>query len=475
MTAAVLQSHIAGRWLGAKPAQQLRSAVNGQPVASTHAEGIDFGEAVHYARTSRPAQPAEARLPAARRDPASTRQIHHREQGSAVRRVGAHRRHAQRRLDRHRRRQRHAVRVLERRQQRAAVGQRGARGAGDPLEQEGRLRGHAHPGAAARRGGAHQRVQLSGVGPAREIRAHLSGRHAVHRQAGHRHQLPHRGAGALDRQVRTAARRRAAAGDRRHRRPARQARRPGRGHLHRQRRHRGQAARAPQHREALDPVQRRGRLAELRDPRARRDARRRGVRSLRQGGGARDDREGRPEVHRDPPRHRAARARRHRGRAAAQPPGQDRGGRPVERDRAHGRAGVARAGQRRGRARGRAHARRRDRVFGQGRLQPHRHRRGRGRVLRAHAAAGQGCGQPRRARRRSLRPGEHADAVRHARRGRGAGRARPRQPGGHAGHQRPRHCRAGGAADRRVARPPAGARPRSQRWNPPATAARCRA
>lgn len=49
---AVLQSHIAGRWLGAKPATQLRSAVNGQPVASTHAEGIDFGEALHHARTT---------------------------------------------------------------------------------------------------------------------------------------------------------------------------------------------------------------------------------------------------------------------------------------------------------------------------------------------------------------------------------------------------------------------------------------
>ena len=48
---AVLQSHIAGRWVGAKPATQLRSAVNGAPVASTHAEAIDFGEAVHYARS----------------------------------------------------------------------------------------------------------------------------------------------------------------------------------------------------------------------------------------------------------------------------------------------------------------------------------------------------------------------------------------------------------------------------------------
>jgi oxepin-CoA hydrolase / 3-oxo-5,6-dehydrosuberyl-CoA semialdehyde dehydrogenase len=51
MTAAVLQSHIAGRWLGTKPATQLRSAVNGQPVASTHAESIDFGEALHYAHS----------------------------------------------------------------------------------------------------------------------------------------------------------------------------------------------------------------------------------------------------------------------------------------------------------------------------------------------------------------------------------------------------------------------------------------
>ena len=42
----VLQSYIAGRWQGTKPAQALRSAVNGKPVASTHAETIDFGEAL---------------------------------------------------------------------------------------------------------------------------------------------------------------------------------------------------------------------------------------------------------------------------------------------------------------------------------------------------------------------------------------------------------------------------------------------
>ncbi len=50
MTAAVLQSFVASRWIGSKPAQVLRSAVNGQPVASTHAEALDFAEALHHAR-----------------------------------------------------------------------------------------------------------------------------------------------------------------------------------------------------------------------------------------------------------------------------------------------------------------------------------------------------------------------------------------------------------------------------------------
>ena len=45
-----LQSYIAGRWLGREAAQELRSAINGQVVARTHAEAIDFGEAVAHAR-----------------------------------------------------------------------------------------------------------------------------------------------------------------------------------------------------------------------------------------------------------------------------------------------------------------------------------------------------------------------------------------------------------------------------------------
>ena len=45
-----LQSYIAGRWIGQQAAQQLRSAINGQPVAATHSEAIDFAEALQYAR-----------------------------------------------------------------------------------------------------------------------------------------------------------------------------------------------------------------------------------------------------------------------------------------------------------------------------------------------------------------------------------------------------------------------------------------
>jgi len=45
-----LQSLIAGRWLGAEPAATLASAVDGRTVFHTHAETIDFAEAVHFAR-----------------------------------------------------------------------------------------------------------------------------------------------------------------------------------------------------------------------------------------------------------------------------------------------------------------------------------------------------------------------------------------------------------------------------------------
>ena len=45
-----LQSLIAGRWIGGEAAQALRSAVNGETVAYTHADPLDFDEAVMHAR-----------------------------------------------------------------------------------------------------------------------------------------------------------------------------------------------------------------------------------------------------------------------------------------------------------------------------------------------------------------------------------------------------------------------------------------
>src|SRR6478752_4337952 len=45
-----LQSLIGGRWVGREAAQSLRSAVNGDTVAYTHAEILDFGQAVLHAR-----------------------------------------------------------------------------------------------------------------------------------------------------------------------------------------------------------------------------------------------------------------------------------------------------------------------------------------------------------------------------------------------------------------------------------------
>jgi len=48
----VLQSFIAGQWLGKLPALTLRSSINGQPVAQTHEETIDFAAAVAHGRNA---------------------------------------------------------------------------------------------------------------------------------------------------------------------------------------------------------------------------------------------------------------------------------------------------------------------------------------------------------------------------------------------------------------------------------------
>jgi oxepin-CoA hydrolase/3-oxo-5,6-dehydrosuberyl-CoA semialdehyde dehydrogenase len=48
--ASVLQSFIAGQWIGQQPAVALHSAIHGQVVAHTHAEALDFQAAVDHAR-----------------------------------------------------------------------------------------------------------------------------------------------------------------------------------------------------------------------------------------------------------------------------------------------------------------------------------------------------------------------------------------------------------------------------------------
>ncbi len=48
--ASTLQSYIAGRWIGRQADRELHSAINGRTVACTHAEAVDFGEALDHAR-----------------------------------------------------------------------------------------------------------------------------------------------------------------------------------------------------------------------------------------------------------------------------------------------------------------------------------------------------------------------------------------------------------------------------------------
>ncbi|WP_462384057.1 phenylacetic acid degradation bifunctional protein PaaZ [Pseudomonas sp. Marseille-QA0892] len=48
--ASILQSFIAGRWVGQQGSQPLRSAINGHTLARTHEDRIDFGEALEHSR-----------------------------------------------------------------------------------------------------------------------------------------------------------------------------------------------------------------------------------------------------------------------------------------------------------------------------------------------------------------------------------------------------------------------------------------
>ena len=213
-----------------------------------------------------------------------------------------------------------------------------------PLGKKGGFAGTHILVPRARRRGAHQRLQLPGLGPAREVRADLPRRHAVHRQAGHRDQLPHRGAGAADRTSRACCREGSlqlvigGTGDLLDRLDGQDvvtftgsADTAAKLRVHPNLRARSRSRSTPRPIRSTAPI-----LG------ARRDARRRGVRPVRQGGGARDDGEGGAEVHRDPARDRAAPASRRGGRAGcATRLAKIVVGDPARRGRAHGRARVA--------------------------------------------------------------------------------------------------------------------------------------
>ncbi len=183
-------------------------------------------------------------------------------------------------------------------------------------------------------------------GPAGEVRPGVHRRRPDAGQTRLADRLPHLAGHRTGRRVRTAARRCAAVRVRQRRRSARPPRGAGPRRLHRLCLDRAAVALAPDRRVAGGAVQRRGRLAELLDPRPGRRARHAGVRPVRQAGRAGDDGQGRPEVHRDPPGVRAGRDGRRRGRRGVGPAGQGDGRQPVRRGGADGRAGQPRAARR---------------------------------------------------------------------------------------------------------------------------------
>ena len=186
-------------------------------------------------------------------------------------------------------------------------------GRGRAAVEERQLHRPAYLHAAAGRGGAHQRLQLPGVGDARKAGADAARGHAGDRQAGQLDRLSVRSRSPGDDRYRPASARRAAADRRRRRRPVRPSDRPGRRQLHRLGLDRAQAP-VPSGRAARKrQVRRRAGQPQRLAARPRRRARHAGVRPVRQGGGQRDDRQGGAEVHRHPPRHGAGRASR-RGR-----------------------------------------------------------------------------------------------------------------------------------------------------------------
>ena len=187
---------------------------------------------------------------------------------------------------------------------------------------------------------------------------------------------------------------------RRRRRPARPSHVRRRDRLHRLGRYGGARARPPQRGGAQRAGEHRGRQHQCGAAGARRGGRRRGVRRLRARSGARDDGEGRAEMHGDPPHLRAGGQGRRYRRGAVRQAQEHQGRRPAQRGHAHGPAGDARAaaaafdGIRK-------LASEAEFVIGDDQAaRARRHRRGQGRLRRADAAARSRIrGMPRRCTR----------------------------------------------------------------------------
>ncbi len=234
------------------------------------------------------------------------------------------------------------------------------------------------------------------------------------------------------------------------------------------------AAHPPERHRPRGALQRRGRLAELLDPRAGRAPGHPGVRPVRQAARAGDDGEGGPEVHRHPPRLRAgATSWTTSPRRRASGWRRVKIGNPSDPDGAHGRArrpGAARGGP--PQPEGAADRRQR----GLRRPRPGRRHRRRRRARRVHVAGPAARRRPRArraARGRGVRAGQHPDAVPRRRARHRPRRARPGQPGRLARHGRPRlRAPRSCSASRRGTAGCSSSTPRTPR-SPPGTARRC--
>ncbi len=143
-----------------------------------------------------------ADVPRARRHPQGRRQAPRRGQGPALRPVSAHRRDAPRLPGRHRRRHRHDVQLCQQGHPRAAQRHRDPRRRDRAARQDRRVPRPAPLHLAAGRRGADQRVQLPGLGHAREARPGVPRRAADDRQAGEPDGIPHRARGPPHHRVR---------------------------------------------------------------------------------------------------------------------------------------------------------------------------------------------------------------------------------------------------------------------------------